>query len=70
MPRMSHTNRPEAPSASSMLTDEEEAFRAAVREFAESTLRPRAAAMDAAAVMDREVIDACFSMGLMGVEVP
>lgn len=67
---MSHPIRPEAPAASSMLTEEEEAFRAAVREFAESTLRPKVQAMDAAAKMDQDVIDACFSMGLMGVEVP
>jgi hypothetical protein len=36
----------EGPSASSMLGEEEQAFRAAVREFAEQTLRPRVAAMD------------------------
>src|SRR5687768_13466520 len=53
-----------------MLTEEEEAFRGAVREFAEGTIRPRVSAMDKAAKMDREVIDACFGMGLMGIEVP
>lgn len=58
------------PSASSMLTEEEQAFRAAVREFAESTIRPRIAAMDKAAKMDQDIIDACFGMGLMGIEVP
>lgn len=58
------------PSASSMLTEEEQAFRAAVREFAEGTIRPRVAAMDRAGKMDQEVIDACFGMGLMGIEVP
>jgi alkylation response protein AidB-like acyl-CoA dehydrogenase len=58
------------PPATSMLTDEEAAFRQAVREFAESTLRPRVADMDRAAKMDPEVIQACFGMGLMGVEVP
>lgn len=58
------------PSASSMLTEEEQAFRAAVREFAEGTIRPRVAAMDKAAKMDQEVIDACFGMGLMSIEVP
>lgn len=60
----------ERPSASSILTDEEQAFRGAVREFAEGTVRPRVSAMDKAAKMDREVIDACFEMGLMGIEVP
>lgn len=57
-------------SAVSMLSEDEEAFRDAVREFAESTVRPRVAAMDAAAKMDPEIIEACFDMGLMGVEVP
>ncbi len=60
----------EHPPALTSLTDEEEAFRDAVREFAEATLRPRVMAMDEAAKMDQEVIDACFEMGLMGVEVP
>lgn len=56
--------------AVTMLTEEEEAFRAAIREFAETTIKPRVTAMDQAAKMDREVIDACFEMGLMGIEVP
>ena len=60
----------EHPTASSMLTETEQAFRAAVRDFAESQVRPRVAAMDAAAQMDRSIIDACFEMGLMGIEVP
>lgn len=60
----------EHPAASSMLTEAEQAFRAAVRDFAESNVRPRVAAMDRAAQMDQEVIDACFQMGLMGIEVP
>jgi alkylation response protein AidB-like acyl-CoA dehydrogenase len=60
----------EKPPALSCLTEDEEAFRDAVREFAEDTLRPRVMAMDQAAKMDREIIDACFEMGLMGVEVP
>ena len=58
------------PRALTQLSEEEEAFRDAVREFAESTIRPRVSAMDQAAAMDREVIDACFDMGLMGIEVP
>ena len=60
----------EHPAASSMLTETEQAFRAAVRDFAESAVKPRVAAMDAAAKMDQEIIDACFEMGLMGIEVP
>jgi alkylation response protein AidB-like acyl-CoA dehydrogenase len=60
----------EHPPALTSLTEDEEAFRDAVREFAEASLRPRVMAMDEAAKMDQEVIDACFEMGLMGVEVP
>ena len=53
-----------------MLSEDEEAFRDAVREFAEGTIKPRVSAMDQAATMDKEIIDACFEMGLMSVEVP
>jgi len=56
--------------ALTQLTEEEEALREAVREFAESVIKPRVTAMDQAAAMDKEVIDQCFEMGLMGVEVP
>ena len=52
------------------LSEDEELFRRAVRDFAEETIRPRITKMDREGVMDREVIDACFSMGLMGIEVP
>lgn len=58
------------PPALTALTEDEEDFRAAVREFTESTIRPKIQEMDAAQQMDREVIDACFEMGLMGIEVP
>ena len=60
----------EVPTASSMLSEEEDAFRLAVREFAESTVRPKSAQMDAEAKMDPAIIEACFDMGLMGIEVP
>src|ERR1700719_1608738 len=52
------------------LSDTEDSFRRAVRDFAEETLRSRTTRMDRDGVMDREVIDSCFSMGLMGIEVP
>lgn len=56
--------------ALTQLDEDEEALRDAVREFAESVIQPRVAAMDAAAELDKEVIEGCFEMGLMGVEVP
>jgi alkylation response protein AidB-like acyl-CoA dehydrogenase len=52
------------------LSDTEDAFRRAVRDFAEETVKPHVAAMDRAAKMEQSIIDACFSMGLMGIEVP
>ncbi|MEZ6185620.1 MAG: acyl-CoA dehydrogenase family protein [Planctomycetota bacterium] len=58
------------PTACTILSEEEAAFRDAVREFAESTLQPQAAAMDQQQSMNPEVIEACFEMGLMGIEVP
>jgi len=58
------------PGPCTVLSEEEGLFRDAVREFAESTLRPRSAAMDAQQAMDPEVVQACFEMGLMGIEVP
>lgn len=60
----------DTPQPLSNLTEDEADFRQAVREFAESTIKPRVSAMDEAAKMDPEVISACFEMGLMGVEVP
>ena len=56
--------------ASSMLSEEEIAFRDAVREFAEGTVRPLVHEMDTKQQMDPTIIEACFDMGLMGIEVP
>jgi alkylation response protein AidB-like acyl-CoA dehydrogenase len=52
------------------LTEEEETFRRAVRDFAEETVKPHRAAMDRAGSMDPSIIEACFAIGLMGIEVP
>ena len=51
-------------------TDDEVAFRDAVREFAEGAVAPRVADMDRDAKMDGELIKELFEMGLMGVEIP
>jgi butyryl-CoA dehydrogenase/short/branched chain acyl-CoA dehydrogenase len=64
------TRNPPKPPALTALSDEEELFRRAVRDFAEEAVKPHVARMDREAAMDREVIDACFRMGLMGIEVP
>jgi alkylation response protein AidB-like acyl-CoA dehydrogenase len=52
------------------LSEEEELFRATVREFAESEVRPHVSEMDEAAQFRPELIAKFFELGLMGVEVP
>ncbi len=54
----------------STLTEEEEVFRDAVRQFAESEIAPRVSEMDAAERMDPALIAQLFEMGLMGIEIP
>jgi alkylation response protein AidB-like acyl-CoA dehydrogenase len=53
-----------------VLSDEELMFRDAVAAFAEDEVRPRLKQMEAAAKLDKALIDACFELGLMGIEVP
>src|SRR5918997_6929407 len=52
------------------LTEDEEMFRASVREFAEGELRPRVEEMDEKAKLDPALITQCFDLGLMGIETP
>ncbi len=52
------------------LSEDEQMFRASVREFAEGELRPRVEQMDEAAKMDPAIIKQCFELGLMGIETP
>jgi butyryl-CoA dehydrogenase len=53
-----------------VLSDEELMFRDAVAAFAEDEVRPRLRQMESAAKLDKALIDACFELGLMGIEVP
>ncbi len=53
-----------------LLSEEEELFRATVREFAETEIRPHVFAMDEAARFRPELIARFFDLGLMGIEVP
>lgn len=53
-----------------VLTEEEELFRASVREFADGEVRPRVEAMEHAAKLDPELIKQCFELGLMAIESP
>lgn len=52
------------------LSEDEQMFRASVREFAEGELRPRVAEMDEQAKLDPGLIKQCFELGLMGIETP
>lgn len=52
------------------LSDEEQAFKEAVRAFAEGEVLPRRSEMDEAAKMDPGLVKQFFEMGLMGIETP
>jgi alkylation response protein AidB-like acyl-CoA dehydrogenase len=53
-----------------VLSEDEQMFRDAVRQFAEEEVRPRVHQMDEAQKMDPALISQCFELGLMGIEVP
>lgn len=53
-----------------VLNDEEQAFREAVRQFAEESVRPLVTEMDEHQKMSPELIPQFFELGLMGIEVP
>jgi butyryl-CoA dehydrogenase len=56
--------------ALTMLTEDEQAFRDAIREFAEHEIRPIVSRMDHDAKMDTGLVKKLFEMGLMGIETP
>ncbi|MDQ3803861.1 MAG: acyl-CoA dehydrogenase [Acidobacteriota bacterium] len=51
-------------------SEDENMFRASVREFAEGEIRPRVEGMDEHAKMDPVIVRQLFDLGLMGVETP
>ncbi len=53
-----------------MLSEEEMLFRDSVYDFADTVVRPRVSAMEAAGKIDADITKQCFEMGLMGVEIP
>jgi alkylation response protein AidB-like acyl-CoA dehydrogenase len=53
-----------------ILSEDEEMFRASVREFALGELRPRVEEMDEEGKLDPALIKQCFDLGLMGIETP
>lgn len=56
--------------ALTMLSEDEVAFKEAVRSFAESEIKPHVQKMDHDAKMNPEIIKKLFEMGLMGIETP
>ena len=59
-----------AASALTILSEEETMFRDAVREFAETDVKPHVHEMDEAAQFRPDLIPRFFELGLMGIEVP
>ncbi len=51
-------------------SEDEQAFRMAIREFAESVIKPKVHEMDKNQQMDPGVVKQLFEMGLMGIETP
>ena len=58
------------PQALTVLTEEEEQFRASIREFAEGEVRPRVEKMEHESKLDKDLIKQCFELGLMAIESP
>jgi alkylation response protein AidB-like acyl-CoA dehydrogenase len=67
---MATVDLPSAGAPLTALSEDEEAFRGAVRDFAQSEIAPRVSSMDKAQEMDASLIPQLFEVGLMGVEVP
>jgi alkylation response protein AidB-like acyl-CoA dehydrogenase len=53
-----------------VLSEDEEMFRASVREFAEGEVRPRIEKMEHDSKLDADLIKHCFDLGLMAIESP
>ena len=52
------------------LSEDEALFREQVRQFAEEEVRPLVSQMDKEGQIPRDLIDKCFDLGIMGVEIP
>jgi len=52
------------------LSEDEAMFQEAVRDFAEERVRPLVHKMDEESAIPRSLIDACFELGVMGIEIP
>lgn len=57
-------------SALTILSDDERLFRDSVADFARERIRPHVARMDEEGVFEKAILDQCFELGLMGIEIP
>ncbi len=53
-----------------ILSDDEKMFRDAVRQFAQKSIGPHVAEMDESQALKQSIIDGCFELGIMGIEIP
>ena len=67
---MSEVDQTNIRPALTQFSEDENAFREAVRSFAESEIKPHVNHMDEAAKMNPEIVSKLFEMGLMGIESP
>ena len=58
------------PPALTMLSEDEQLFRDAIREFAQGEIAPRAAEMETNHRYDESLIKSLFEIGVMGVDIP
>jgi butyryl-CoA dehydrogenase len=61
---------PQTSAALTTLSEDELAFRDAIRSFAESEIKPLVSKMDEQAAMEPGLVSQLFEMGLMGIETP
>src|SRR5260221_2603219 len=52
------------------LTEVDKMYRDQVRQFADERVRPLVSKLDKEAQIPRDLIDACFDLGIMGIEIP
>lgn len=60
----------ESPLPLTLFSEDEDAFRDAVRQFAQAEVKPLVRQMDARAQMDAGLIRKLFELGLMGIHIP
>src|SRR5450755_4155266 len=59
-----------SPTPLTTLTEDEILFRDNIRQFAEEKIRPLVKEMDEKGVFEKDLINECFQLGLMGIEIP